>query len=184
MPSASTVEWVYRNWRPAPPPIPPGPPAFGYQPVRWRDVPEPAVLEAQRDPSRVRTYRTPIIFKTTWYIHPAGPNYYICSSCYGEKARSCDLAVPYIRREYSVRTAEDDWGSFVREVSARISLPARFKEKPVYPDGRTPFTPINGLQGFLACAAFFCDYVTHTGQASKWRGAGGSLARVFGLSVQ
>ncbi|RYP59296.1 hypothetical protein DL769_008591 [Monosporascus sp. CRB-8-3] len=70
-----------------------------------------------------------------------------------------------LRRPYpqGVRAAEDDWGYFVREVSARISLSACFKET-----------------GLLVCAAFSCDYVIHTDQEIRWRGAGDSLARVFG----
>ncbi|RYP43061.1 hypothetical protein DL770_011855 [Monosporascus sp. CRB-9-2] len=49
--------------------------------------------------------------------------------------------------------------------------------------GQKWFTPVNGPQGFLVCAASFCDYVIHTGQI-KLGGAGDSLARVLGPSVR
>ncbi|RYP13867.1 hypothetical protein DL765_006655 [Monosporascus sp. GIB2] len=76
-----------------------------------------------------------------------------------EEAWSFDLAVPYIRRDYSARAAEDDRASFAREVSARVSLEHANKDKMAYLDGEK------------------C-------QESRWRGAGDSLAKVCGVSAR
>ncbi|KAI0438424.1 hypothetical protein F4803DRAFT_565280 [Xylaria telfairii] len=99
---------------------------------------------------------------------------------------TCDIAVPYISREYKVRASTNDWKSFVQGVPIRLLA---FKpcpgEKTVYPDGegRKWFTPINGPRGLLICAHCYCDYVLLTGQEGMWRDAGGNLVDPFGVSV-
>ncbi|KAI0541432.1 hypothetical protein GGR58DRAFT_511007 [Xylaria digitata] len=96
---------------------------------------------------------------------------------------SCDMAVPYVYREYKVRALTGDWTSFVQSVAARISFKPCPGDKTVYPDGRVWFTPVNGPQGLLACVACYCDYVLLTGQDSRWKNAGDNLVNIFGVSV-
>ncbi|KAI0116456.1 hypothetical protein GGR51DRAFT_318100 [Nemania sp. FL0031] len=98
---------------------------------------------------------------------------------------SCDIAVPYISREYAVRAATNNWGSFVESVPVRMSMQPCPGEKSVYPDGKGKkwFTPTNGPQGLLICLACYCDYILLTGQDAKWRDAGDNLVNLFGVSV-
>lgn len=94
------------------------------------------------------------------------------------------MAVPHISRELDVRAKEYDWAAFIREASARLKLPACPKEKGIPPDGRAWYTPVSGPRGFLICAACWCDYVAHTGQASKWQRAGADLQKLFRASIE
>jgi hypothetical protein len=95
---------------------------------------------------------------------------------------ACDMAVPYIYREYNLRAATDDWRAFVEQVPARLSLRPCPGQKTVYPDQKW-FTPVNGPQGFLICVACYCDCVLLTGQDAMWRDAGDNLVNVYGVSV-
>ncbi|KAI0157416.1 hypothetical protein GGR57DRAFT_501034 [Xylariaceae sp. FL1272] len=97
---------------------------------------------------------------------------------------ACDVAIPFILREYKWRAANQDWENFVGESSARITFPPCPGQKTVYPDGKQWFTPINGSWGFLICVTCFCDYVILTGQDSKWCSAGDDLVKTFGVSVR
>ena len=94
------------------------------------------------------------------------------------------MAVPHISREFDVRAKEYDWAAFIREASARLKLPACPKEKGIPPDGRAWYTPVSGPRGFLICAACWCDYIAHTGQASKWQRAGADLQKLFRSSIE
>ncbi|KAI0555911.1 hypothetical protein F4679DRAFT_10120 [Xylaria curta] len=98
---------------------------------------------------------------------------------------SCDIAVPFIYREYKIRASTNNWRSFVQGVPIRMSLEPCPGEKTVYPDGKGKkwFTPINGPQGLLICGACYCDYILLTGQEDLWRDAGGNLVKLFGVSV-
>ena len=73
---------------------------------------------------------------------------------------------------------------FVRDASMRLSLPPCPKEEKVSPDSRGWYTPVNGPQGFLVCAACWYDYVVHTGQEFKWRHAGANMQKLFGAKVE
>ncbi|KAI1122784.1 hypothetical protein F5Y10DRAFT_67424 [Nemania abortiva] len=97
----------------------------------------------------------------------------------------CDIAVPYICREYMVRATTGDWRSFVQSVPVRMSIQPCPGEKTVYPDGRGKkwFTPVNGPKGLLICIACYCDFILLTGQDGNWRDAGDNLVNVFGVSV-
>ncbi|KAI1279801.1 hypothetical protein F5Y07DRAFT_387404 [Xylaria sp. FL0933] len=95
---------------------------------------------------------------------------------------SCDMAVPYIQREYKVRALTNDWHSFVQGVSVRMSLKPCPGEKTVYPTQKW-FTPVRGPQGLLICVACYCDYILLTGLSSEWQDAGDDLASRFGVSV-
>ncbi|GAW14837.1 hypothetical protein ANO14919_042410 [Xylariales sp. No.14919] len=96
---------------------------------------------------------------------------------------SCDMAIPYVYREYKVRALTNDWQSFVQGVAARMAFKPCPGDKTVYPDGRVWFTPVGGPQGLLACVACYCDYILLTGQDSRWQNAGDNLVNMFGVSV-
>ncbi|KAI8949309.1 hypothetical protein F4801DRAFT_591185 [Xylaria longipes] len=98
---------------------------------------------------------------------------------------SCDIAVPFISRDYKLMASTNDWPSFVEGVPVRLSFQPCPGEKSVYPDGKGKrwFTPINGPHGLLICVACYCDYVLLTGQEEMWRDAGDDLVNVFGVSV-
>ncbi|KAI1750191.1 hypothetical protein F4782DRAFT_548845 [Xylaria castorea] len=98
---------------------------------------------------------------------------------------SCDIAVPYIYREYKVRASTNDWRSFVQGVPVRMSLEPCPGEKTVYPDGKGKkwFTPVGGPQGLLICGACYCDYILLTGQEGRLQDAGEDLVNLFGVSV-
>ncbi|KAI0865403.1 hypothetical protein F4860DRAFT_307685 [Xylaria cubensis] len=98
---------------------------------------------------------------------------------------SCDIAAPYIYREYKIRASTDNWRYFVQGVPIRMSLEPCPGEKTVYPDGKGKkwFTPINGPQGLLICGACYCDYILLTGEEGLWQDAGGDLVNTFGVSV-
>ncbi|KAI0873686.1 hypothetical protein GGS24DRAFT_490590 [Hypoxylon argillaceum] len=96
---------------------------------------------------------------------------------------ACDIALPYIYREYMVRAATNDWPAFVEGVTARLSMPPCPGTKTVYPSTRKWFTPTNGPQGLLICATCYCDYILLTGQDGTWRDAGDNLVAIFGASV-
>ncbi|KAI1294380.1 hypothetical protein F5Y03DRAFT_387656 [Xylaria venustula] len=95
---------------------------------------------------------------------------------------SCDVAVPYIQREYKARALTNDWQSFVQGVAVRMSLKPCPGEKTAYPDKKW-FTPVRGPQGLLICVACYCDYVLLTGLSSEWQDAGDDLSSRFGVSV-
>ncbi|KAI1117637.1 hypothetical protein F5Y14DRAFT_356655 [Nemania sp. NC0429] len=98
---------------------------------------------------------------------------------------SCDLAVPYIYRDYKLRAQTNDWQSFVQSAPVRMSLRPCPGQKTEYPDGNGKkwFTPVNGPQGLLICAVCYCDYILLTDQEGQWRDAGDNLVNVFGVSV-
>lgn len=96
---------------------------------------------------------------------------------------ACDIALPYIYRDYMVRAATNDWPAFVEGVTARLSMPPCPGTKTVYPSTRKWFTPTNGPQGLLICATCYCDYILLTGQDGTWRDAGDNLVAIFGASV-
>ncbi|TGJ77539.1 hypothetical protein E0Z10_g10729 [Xylaria hypoxylon] len=96
---------------------------------------------------------------------------------------SCDMVLPYNLREYKVRASTNDWQSFVLGVAARISFKPCPRDKTVYPDSRSWFTPVGGPQGLLVCVACYCDYILLTGQDGRWQNAGDNLVNIFGVSV-
>ncbi|KAI0425801.1 hypothetical protein F5Y09DRAFT_320735 [Xylaria sp. FL1042] len=95
---------------------------------------------------------------------------------------SCGMAVPCIQREYEARASTNDWKSFVKCVTVRMSLKPCPGEKTEYPSQKW-FTPIRGPQGLLICVACYYDYILQTGLSSEWQDAGDDLASRFGGSV-
>lgn len=96
---------------------------------------------------------------------------------------SCDLAVPYIYREYKLRAQTNDWPSFVQNAPVRMSLQPCLEQKTVYPENNKWFTPVNGPHGFLICVACYCDYILLNDQDGMWRNAGEDLVNIYGVSV-
>ncbi|KAI0390568.1 hypothetical protein F5Y17DRAFT_52512 [Xylariaceae sp. FL0594] len=94
---------------------------------------------------------------------------------------TCDMAIPYVSREYQLRAETDNWEAFMREAPARINLRHCPGEKPVYPSGKW-FTPVDGPVGFLICVTCYCDYFLLTGEEAKWKNVE-NVVDIFGVSV-
>ncbi|KAI0158163.1 hypothetical protein GGR57DRAFT_37668 [Xylariaceae sp. FL1272] len=99
---------------------------------------------------------------------------------------SCDFASPYILREYNLRAPANDWPTFVKEATSRLSITQQCPgTKTVYPNGKAWFTPKNGsFHGFLICIACFCDYFCSTPDEENWTQFQGDLVKSFGVSVR
>ena len=82
---------------------------------------------------------------------------------------ACDMAVPYIEREYNKRAKQNDWQGFVVEAKARITAQPCPQGKKVPGPERKWFAPREaGLQDLVLCSACYRDQVIHTGEESKW----------------
>ncbi|KAF2971602.1 hypothetical protein GQX73_g1996 [Xylaria multiplex] len=132
----------------------------------------------------------------TWYTTRSNkiPNFLSCQACYEDKLMTkqfadrfsisteaqpadalwaCDMAIPFIEREYEEKGKTDDWQGFVVEVKARINSQPCPQGKRVVPYGRNWFVPKGGPQGLVLCAACYCDHVIHSGEEGKWEIAQG-----------
>ncbi|KAI1092034.1 hypothetical protein F5B19DRAFT_455988 [Rostrohypoxylon terebratum] len=81
---------------------------------------------------------------------------------------ACDIAVPFVEKEYEARGKLHDWAGFANEAKARLSIktcPGRGK---VLTYGRKWFVPKIGPEGLVLCAGCYCDQVIHTGEEPKW----------------
>ncbi|KAK8069900.1 hypothetical protein PG994_006516 [Apiospora phragmitis] len=85
-----------------------------------------------------------------------------------EAVWSCDLAVPFVQKEYEKQGPKGDWSTFVREAKARLDMPACPGQEGTVAYGKAWFRPVHGPDWLLLCAACFCDRVFHTADASKW----------------
>ena len=84
---------------------------------------------------------------------------------------ACDVCVPFIRKEFELRTKADDWASFLNEAKARLGMPACPKTTPVAFRLRKWFVPVDsqGPPDAVLCVACYCDYILHSGQENLWR---------------
>ncbi|KAI1473636.1 hypothetical protein F4774DRAFT_423093 [Daldinia eschscholtzii] len=82
---------------------------------------------------------------------------------------SCDIAVPFIGKEYEVRGKTNDWVGFVSEAKARLSIKPcpRRNEELAY--GRKWFVPKRGPEGLVLCSGCYCDQVIHTSEEDQWK---------------
>ncbi|KAI0508249.1 hypothetical protein F5B22DRAFT_638797 [Xylaria bambusicola] len=94
----------------------------------------------------------------------------------------CDIAVPYIQREFKLRAQTNDWPAFVQGVAARMTIKPCPGSKTVYPSDNF-YTPVRGPEGLLICKMCFCDYILLTNLSNDWKDAGEDLARRFGVDV-
>ncbi|KAI2470185.1 hypothetical protein F4781DRAFT_391465 [Annulohypoxylon bovei var. microspora] len=81
---------------------------------------------------------------------------------------ACDLAVPFIEKEYEARGKLNDWAGFVNETKARMSIKACPGRGKALTYGKNWFVPKAGPEGLVLCAGCYCDQVIHTGEESKW----------------
>ncbi|KAK5626535.1 hypothetical protein RRF57_002250 [Xylaria bambusicola] len=110
-----------------------------------------------------------------WYMARDIPGFLSCQACYedwdsqgSDALWACDIAVPFVEREYDERAKRNDWQGFVTEAQARITSRPCPGSVNVKGFGRKWFVPKAGPQGLILCAACYCDYVIGTGQESKW----------------
>ncbi|KAI0534471.1 hypothetical protein GGR58DRAFT_482800 [Xylaria digitata] len=122
------------------------------------------------------------------------PHFLSCQACYEDKLMTnqfadrfsiftesqpadaiwaCDLAIPFIEREYEEKGKTDDWRGFVAEAKARMNSQPCPQGKRVVPYGRNWFVPKGGPQGLVLCAACYCDHVIHSGEEGRWEIAQG-----------
>ncbi|KAI1472781.1 uncharacterized protein F4812DRAFT_25011 [Daldinia caldariorum] len=86
-----------------------------------------------------------------------------------EEIWSCDLAVPFVGKEYEARGKTNDWSGFVSEAKARLSIRpcGRRNEELTY--GRKWFVPKRGPEGLVLCSGCYCDQVIHTSEEGQWQ---------------
>lgn len=84
---------------------------------------------------------------------------------------ACDLAVPFIDKEYEDRGKTNDWINFVNETKARLSMKPCPGHNKSLTYGKKWFIPKNGPEGLVLCLACYCDQAIHTGEEAKWEAA-------------
>ncbi|KAH7029521.1 uncharacterized protein B0I36DRAFT_385012 [Microdochium trichocladiopsis] len=95
---------------------------------------------------------------------------------------ACDMATPYLQREYERCIAaakmgqdspsESEWRAFCREARARMAMPLCGGYQLMNTYRRTWFVPDDGdLSGLVLCQACYCDSILHSGQESRWHTA-------------
>ena len=86
---------------------------------------------------------------------------------------ACDLAVPFVRKEFDERSkaGADGWPTFCSEAKARLGMQPCPKNTQVMISLRKWFTPVpgKGPEDAVLCAACYCDRVLHTGQEGFWQ---------------
>ncbi|KAI1451471.1 hypothetical protein F4805DRAFT_463769 [Annulohypoxylon moriforme] len=81
---------------------------------------------------------------------------------------ACDIAIPFIGKEYEARGKLNDWAGFVNETKARLSIKACPGRGRALTYGKKWFVPKIGPEGLVLCAGCYCDQVIHTGEEEKW----------------
>ncbi|KAI1867422.1 hypothetical protein JX265_000739 [Neoarthrinium moseri] len=136
--------------------------------------------------------------------HDAIPGFVVCQACYEDYALcnslssflqphpqaqgsqdvwACDLAVPFIQKQYQLDGKTKDWNNFAFEAKSRLSIPRCPQNVQIKSKGKKWFTPINGPAGLVLCAACYCDQIIHTGEEAKWQVAHG-LVEASDLQVR
>ncbi|KAI1211153.1 uncharacterized protein F4807DRAFT_419220 [Annulohypoxylon truncatum] len=125
-----------------------------------------------------------------WYKPKSGaiPGFVACQACYEDyiltnhfsanfepappqpegETWACDMAVPFIEKEYAARGKASDWAGFANETKARMSIKACPGRGRASTYGKKWFVPKAGPEGLVLCAACYCDQVIHTGEEAKW----------------
>ncbi|KAI1387132.1 uncharacterized protein F4822DRAFT_274985 [Hypoxylon trugodes] len=80
---------------------------------------------------------------------------------------SCDVAVPFVEKEFEARSKLNDWTGFANEAKARLSIPACPGRKALTYDKKW-FIPKGGPNGLVFCAGCYCDKVIHSGEEKNW----------------
>ncbi|KAF9873863.1 hypothetical protein CkaCkLH20_08597 [Colletotrichum karsti] len=174
---------------PTPEPIvltPRGPPPYPKEPITSPTRPRANSRRAS-PPSRKRgrgvvsCIDTPVTFPTTWYIHPAAPNFHICSRCYedhlfgtrfetdfrgkiyeDQKPRVCRFSKPRIRdhllQQALITGRIDDLTSFLRD---RSSVPdCRSFDGARGSEGTKWYRPKNNaVPNMVVCQACYEDHI-------------------------
>lgn len=81
---------------------------------------------------------------------------------------ACDIAVPFIEKEYKAKGELNDWAGFVSEAKARISMQPCPQRNEALTYGKKWFIPKGGPDGLVLCSGCYCDQVIHTGQEANW----------------
>ncbi|KAI0851215.1 hypothetical protein F5Y00DRAFT_251833 [Daldinia vernicosa] len=125
-----------------------------------------------------------------WYMVKLNniPGFVSCEACYedriltnhffvnfeptqpqpAEDTWSCDLAVPFIEKEYEAKGKGNDWAGFVSETKARMSIKPCPQRNLELTYGRKWFVPKHGPEGLVLCSGCYCDRVIHTGEEALW----------------
>ncbi|KAI5923430.1 hypothetical protein F4810DRAFT_206554 [Camillea tinctor] len=125
-----------------------------------------------------------------WYAAKSNaiPNFVSCQACYEDclctnqfaslfepsppqpagDTWACDIAMPYIQKEYEAKGQRNDWTGFVAEAKARLSASPCPQRNKVATYGKNWFIPTAGPDELVLCAACYCDHVLHTGEEPKW----------------
>ncbi|KAI0505758.1 hypothetical protein F5B22DRAFT_626696 [Xylaria bambusicola] len=127
-----------------------------------------------------------------WYMARDLPGFLSCEACYedmvltnqfahnlsvhtdsqgADDVWSCDIAVPFIEREYEQKAKQNDWEGFVAEAQARLTGRPCPGSASIRGYGRKWFVPRAGPQDLILCFACYCDQVIGTGEDSKWEAA-------------
>ncbi|KAI1655993.1 hypothetical protein F4813DRAFT_381825 [Daldinia decipiens] len=81
-----------------------------------------------------------------------------------EDTWSCDIAVPFIEKEYEARGKVNDWAGFVSETKASMSIKPCPQRNPESTYGRKWLVPKRGPEGLVLCSGCYYDRVIHTGE--------------------
>ncbi|KAI0856966.1 hypothetical protein F4860DRAFT_518381 [Xylaria cubensis] len=122
------------------------------------------------------------------------PNFLVCEACREDKLQTnqfagrfaacrlsqpddavwaCDMAIPFVEREYEEKGKRDDWDGFTVEAKARLAMQTCPGTQGVSVYTRKWFVPKAGPRGFVLCAACYYDQVLHMGEEGKWEVAQG-----------
>ncbi|KAI0441385.1 hypothetical protein F4803DRAFT_523611 [Xylaria telfairii] len=142
-----------------------------------------------------------------WFAPRDGsiPHFIACEACSEDKLRTnrfatrfaayaqpqpaddiwaCDLATPFVEKEYEEAAARDDWAGFAARTKARIAMPpCPGALVGVVAQGRNWYGPKVGPRALVLCAACFYDQILHTAEEGKWEIAQG-LARSADVKVR
>ncbi|KAI1446501.1 hypothetical protein F5Y02DRAFT_407801 [Annulohypoxylon stygium] len=154
-------------------------PALGWMRTRPR-IPDCKGIEGAKGKLGIKWYRAKA---------DAIPGFVACQACYEDyiltngnfsiqfepaptqpegDTWACDIAVPFIEKEYEARGKLNDWTGFANEAKARLSIKACPGRGKVLTYGRKWFVPKTGPEGLVLCAGCYCDQVIHTGEEPKW----------------
>ncbi|KAI1758466.1 hypothetical protein F4782DRAFT_525163 [Xylaria castorea] len=86
---------------------------------------------------------------------------------------ACDMAIPFVEREYDEKAKRDDWAGFTVGAKARLATRPCPGTQGVSVYERKWFVPAAGPRGLVLCAACYYDQVSHTGEEGKWEIAQG-----------